>query len=288
MISHEFTYLKPTNLMELARMKAEFEEKAMLLAGGTDLVVFIKEGLAKPTHVLDVKRIAELRELSEENHSIFIGAGVTFTELLESKVIKEKLPLLWQCSHTVASVGVRNRATLTGNICSAIPSLDSAPALLVYDSVVHLLSSQNERKISIHEWFLAPRKTAIQPDEIITKIEIPVPNQSQKTTYEKLGRYKGEDLAQAGIGIYADEALNYRLAACAVAPIPARLRKTEVFLQGKKLSSELLEKAAEILLTEISPITDIRSSAQYRNHMMQVMLKRGLENVYAQVKGGEK
>jgi carbon-monoxide dehydrogenase medium subunit len=244
--------------------------------------------MVKPTHVLDIKGIAEFKELVEKDNAIFISAGVTFTELLESPMIQEKLPLLWQCSHTVASVGVRNRATLAGNISSAVPSLDSAPALLVYDASVYLLSNQTERKVSIHEWFLAPRKTAIQPDEIITKIEIPVPHKSQKTTYEKLGRYKGEDLAQAGIGIYTDENLDYRLAACAVAPISARLRKTESLLRGKPLTPELFTEAAKLMLTEISPITDIRSSAEYRNHMMKVMLIRGLQSVYSQVTGGEK
>ena len=274
-IINDFAYLKPKDINEVLILLSEFKEKAKILAGGTDLVVHLKEELSKPEMVIDVKGIAELNKIEISNDSVFIGAGVTFTEILESKTIKKKLPILWEASETVASIGIRNRATLTGNICSAVPSLDSAPALLVYDAEILVQSNTDKKSISIHDWFTGPKKTSLKPDELVLGIKIPIVQHTG--VYEKLGRYKGEDLAQAGIGIFINEAKNYRFAYCAVGPVPKRMKKLEDFLQGKNITENLLQEAAELIPAEISPITDIRSSSEYRTHMMKVMFKRGLQ-----------
>ncbi len=274
-IINDFAYHKPKDINEVLILLSEFKEKAKILAGGTDLVVHLKEELSKPEMVIDVKGIAELNKIEISNDSVFIGAGVTFTEILESKTIKKKLPILWEASETVASIGIRNRATLTGNICSAVPSLDSAPALLVYDAEILVQSNTDKKSISIHDWFTGPKKTSLKPDELVLGIKIPIVQHTG--VYEKLGRYKGEDLAQAGIGIFINEAKNYRFAYCAVGPVPKRMKKLEDFLQGKNITENLLQEAAELIPAEISPITDIRSSSEYRTHMMKVMFKRGLQ-----------
>ena len=282
-IINDFAYHKPKDINEVLILLSEFKEKAKILAGGTDLVVHLKEELSKPEVVIDVKGIAELNKIEISNDSVFIGAGVTFTEILESKTIKKKLPILWEASETVASIGIRNRATLTGNICSAVPSLDSAPALLVYDAEILVQSNTDKKSISIHDWFTGPKKTSLKPDELVLGIKIPIVQHTG--VYEKLGRYKGEDLAQAGIGIFADVDKNYRIASCAVGPVPKRLKKLEEFLKGKEISKELLETAAELIPNEISPISDIRSSKEYRIHMMKVMFKRGLQKSVAILNG---
>jgi len=214
---------------------------------------------------------------------MFIGAGVTFTELIESKDIKEKLPILYEASKKVASVGVRNRATVVGNICSAVPSLDSAPALLVYDAEISVVSTNGERKISIHAWFTGVKKTILKPDELVLGISINTIN--HVGVYEKLGRYRGEDLAQAGIGILVGDN-DLRFAYCAVGPIPKRMRKLEEYLKGKQLTDDTINTAAEIIPSEISPISDIRSSKEYRIHMMKVMFKRGLKRSLQLQQGG--
>ena len=185
---------------------------------------------------------------------------------------------------TVASVGIRNRATVAGNICSAVPSLDSAPALLVYDAEILVQSKNSKRTISIHDWFIGPKKTSLKPDELVLGIKIPI--MKHAGVFEKLGRYKGEDLAQAGIGIFVDQTKKYRFAFCAVGPIPKRMKKLEEFLQGKEISETLLNEAAELIPDEISPISDIRSSAEYRTHMMKIMFKRGLQKSVVMLKGG--
>ena len=285
-IINDFAYHKPKDINEALILLSEFKGKAKIMAGGTDLIVHLKEELLKPEVVIDVKGITELNKIEISDNNIFFGAGVTFTDILESDQLKEKLPILWEASETVASIGIRNRATLTGNICSAVPSLDSAPALLVYDAEILIQSNSDKRSISIHDWFTGPKKTILKPDELVLGINIPIIKHTG--VYEKLGRYKGEDLAQAGIGIFVNEAKNYRFAYCAVGPVPKRMKKLEEFLQGKDITEKLLEEAAELIPDEISPITDIRSSAEYRTHMMKIMFKRGLQKSIELMKGGKK
>ncbi len=283
-IISDFNYHKPKDIDEALILLSEFNGKAKILAGGTDLIVHLKEEIVKTENVIDIKGITGLNQIKISKDNVFLGAGVTFTEIIESQQLKEKLPILWEASEKVASVGIRNRATVVGNICSAVPSLDSAPALLVYDAEVMAQSKAGKRTISIHDWFTGPKKTTLKPDELVLGINIPIFQHAG--VYEKLGRYKGEDLAQAGIGVLVDANKNYRFAYCAVGPIPKRMKKLEDFLKGKEISDKLLEEAAELIPDEISPISDIRSSAEYRTHMMKIMFKRGLQKSVTILKGG--
>ncbi|MFO7896451.1 MAG: xanthine dehydrogenase family protein subunit M [Candidatus Cloacimonadales bacterium] len=284
-ITCEYRYEKPKTLQQALELLAQYKAKAKILAGGTDLVVHLKEDMVAPDLVLDLKGIEQLQKLEIKQDNIFIGAGVTFTELIESSEIKTKLPILWNSSETVASVGVRNRATLTGNICSAVPSLDAGPALLVYDAHVLVQNQQGKRTISIHDWFTGPKRTSLQADELVLGVKVPLTK--HLGTYEKLGRYRGEDLAQAGIALYITDDWQYRFAHCAVGPVAARMPQLENFMRGKKLQPQLWEAAAELIPSEISPISDIRSSAEYRVHMMKIMFQRGLEKMYLTLQGGE-
>src|SRR5271157_636847 len=174
-ITCEFEYRKPKTLPQAIQILTRHGKNASVLAGGTDLLVWLKEGLHSPAALVDVKGIRELHKLELKAGALLVGACVTFTELLESPVVREKLPLLWECSRTVASVGVRNRATLVGNICSAVPSLDGAPALLAYEAVVLVRGPKGRRQIPVARWFLGARQTAIRAGEIVSGVRIPLP-----------------------------------------------------------------------------------------------------------------
>jgi carbon-monoxide dehydrogenase medium subunit len=275
-ITCEFEYRKPKTLPQAIAILSHHGKNASVLAGGTDLLVWLKEGLLSPTALVDVKGIRELHKLELKAGALFVGACVTFTELLESAIVRQKLPLLWECSHTVASVGVRNRATLVGNICSAVPSLDGAPALLDYEAVVLVRGPKGRRRISMADWFAGPHKTALRNGELVLGVKIPLPKKKCGACYVKLGRYSGEDLAQVGVGILALAGGEYRVAFCAVGPVPARATKIERLLHGKRLTDALVREAQHLLPEEIQPITDIRASKEYRMHMAKVMLERGL------------
>ncbi|MDI6860641.1 MAG: xanthine dehydrogenase family protein subunit M [Caldisericia bacterium] len=284
-ISHEFEYLKPKNLDELVDFLTQYKTKAKILSGGTDLIVRIKDGFESPEVLIDIKGIGELKELKFNGNSLFIGASVTFNELIDSEVVRERYPLLWEASKSVASTAIRNRATLVGNICSAVPSLDSGPALLDYEAEVILKSRNGERKVNINEFFLGPRKTVLKEDEFVYGVLIPFINRKNGSAYVKLGRYNGEDLAQVGIGILVVEGKEYRVAHCAVGPVAARARKVEQLLNGKDLNDSLIEEAKKLIVEEISPITDIRATKEYRIHMAKIMLERGLKAAVDRLNG---
>ena len=276
-ITTEFEYVKPKDMDEALHVFSLYREKARALAGGTDLVVQLKENIAKPEVIVDLKALEELRWLKLDGNKLKIGALVTFADLIGSDMVKTRFPLLWEAALTVASVGVRNRATVAGNICSAVPSADSAPALAVYDAVVLVRSIRGERGISIHDWFAGPKKTTLAPDELVTGLELPLPDKKHAGCYMKLSRYEGEDLAQGGVAVQVFSDNTYRVATCALGPKPARCYKTEQFLNGKKISGPVLAKAKKLMLSEISPISDIRSTKEYRLHMAGIMLGRALE-----------
>lgn len=270
-ITCEYEYHRPATMKEALALVKKHACGARILAGGTDLIVRLKEGLDSPSALIDIKSVPGLDCIDEKNGAVFFGAAVTFTAMLESGTVKRCLPALWEAAKTVACGGIRNRATLVGNICSAVPSLDSAPALLCYGAVVHTDGARGKKNIPLGEWFLGPKKTVLCEGELVTGISVPVPKLRHGGAYCKLGRYHGEDLAQAGLCLLAFEDKTYRLAVGAVAPTPKRIPVVEKLVCGKPLSKDLLYKAKQMLAEEINPISDIRASAEYRTHMIKVL-----------------
>lgn len=281
----EFDYVKPKTLDEALHLLALYRETAKVLAGGTDLIVHLKENLARPEVVVDIKALPDLNAITLDGYVLRLGALATFSDLIESSLIKTKFPLLREMARTVASVGVRNRATVAGNICSAVPSADSAAVLEVYDAFIVAQSLRGRRKISINDWFAGPKKTVLAPDELVTGIEAPLFKTAHGGCYAKLSRYEGEDLAQGAVAVLVFADNTYRVAVCALGPKPARCPKTEAALNGKKLTDKLISDAKGIILKEINPITDIRSSKEYRSHMTAVMLERALKAAAARICG---
>jgi len=276
-VINDFQYFKPIDLQ--SALKLLESEHPIILAGGTDLLVRIHENELDIENklVLDIKGLEKLNIIEEHEGTIFIGALITFSDILDSEVIKNELSILWEAASTVASVGIRNRATLVGNICSAVPSLDSGPALLVHDTYVVTKSRSEERKIPIQDWFTGPKQTALKPDELVIGLEIQRIPEKTGSTYLKLGRYRGEDLAQVGVGTLYKEG-QHRVAFCAVGPIPKRAKKIEKLLNDKdELSDSLIEKATRLVDEEIAPISDIRASKKYRLQLAKIMLEKGLK-----------
>ncbi len=276
-VAQEFTYFKPTTLDEALSLLSKYGENACVLAGGTDLAVKIKAGEETSDVVVDIKGIEELKKLTLDENGLHVGALISFSHLINSEIVKEKFPLLCDASATVASLGIRNRATMCGNLCSAVPSLDSGPTLLVHEAVALLKGKEGESRLPISEWFLGPKRSALKPGELLSSISVPLPEKNYAGAYVKLGRYSGEDLAQAGVGILVLEGNEYRVAFCAVGPVPGRAHKIEALLNGKELNDGLIEEAKALVPKEISPITDIRSSKEYRILMIKIMLERGLK-----------
>lgn len=283
-IVNTFKYFKPDSLDEAVSLLAE-HDNAAVLAGGTDLVPEIKEGISSPDVLIDIKGLWELAEIAFDGKNLRIGSLATFTHLIESKTVAEHFPVLAEMSKTVASVAVRNRATVAGNICSAVPCMDSGPVLCVYDAQISVVGPDGERTIGVKDWFVGVRQTARKSNELVTAITFPLPASSHGACFVKLGRYTGEDLAQVLVTVLAMPDNQYRVAFGSVAPAPSRAQEIENLLNGKPLEDTLIQEAAGLIPGAISPITDIRASKEYREHMARVMFQRGIKAAAERLKG---
>jgi CO/xanthine dehydrogenase FAD-binding subunit len=281
-----FEYFRPETAEEAVELKAKYGDSARFLLGGTDLVIAMDAGALTPDVVIDIKEIEELKELGKRDGKLHIGANVPFNKLISSDIVKKEFPSLWEASKLVASVSVRNRATVVGNICNAVPSAESSSPLMARDAVVLVEGKDGKREIPISEFFVAPRKTSLKPDEMVTAVEIPLVEKQFGECYIKLGRYEGEDLAQVGVTTFVDEDKNYSVAFAAVGPVPIRAKEVEDFLNGKDLTDDVIAEAKELALKLISPISDIRASKEYRMHMAGVMLERSLKASLSRMNDG--
>lgn len=273
-IAHEFDYRRPASLEEAIGILSEYPGSARLLAGGTDLVAWLRDDAVAPDMLIDIKDVPGLGAITVDAGALSIGSLVTFTELIESSLVREHAPLLVEMAETVASTGIRNRATMVGNICSAVPSCDTGPVLLVYDTTVYLAGPGGERSVDINDWFIGLRETALSDDEVVTRVDIKI--RRHGGVYVKLMRYAGEDLAQAAVGVVVYPDNEYKVAFGAVAPTPFRSTRIEDALRGRPLDDALVADVVAMVDDEISPITDMRASAEYRTRMAEVMLERGL------------
>jgi len=284
-IAHQFEYLKPPTLREAVKLLQRHGPRARTLAGGTDLIGLISDGLAAPETVVDIKGIPGLNRIEFKNGLLSIGALVTFSDLRESPIIARRFPLIREMTGWVASVGIRNRATMVGNLCSAVPCCDSGAVLLVYDASVLVAGPAGKRKVPLREWFLGPRKTVLKRGEIATGVTVALPKQKHGACFVKLRRYEGEDLAQASVTVLALAGNRYRISFGSVAPRPIAAERIEALLQGQALSDDLIRQAVRLVPEEIAPVTDIRATKEYRLHMVCVMLERGLRAAVARLAG---
>jgi len=307
-IAQTFEYHKPATLDGALDLLGRYGPKGFLLAGGTDLVGWMRDDAVSPDAVIDLKGIPGLDDIAIKDGALHIGALVTFNQLLDSPEASRHAPLFGEMCQVVASHGVRNRATLVGNICSAVPCCDTGPVLLVYGASIHLRSSAGERVVAAQDWFQGNKRTSRQPGEIATHLVVPLPRERHAGCFVKLRRYKGEDLAQASLAVVAverprpgsagadradstehelggAEGYQWRIAFGSVAPTPVRAREVEEMLNGKPLDAALLERAIKHIPEETAPITDVRATRRYRAHMLGVMLERGLQAAAARLAG---
>ncbi len=283
-IAHEFEYVSPATLEEAVAALASHAD-AQVLAGGTDLVGWLRDDLVTPAVLVDIKGIPGLKDIRREGDSLSLGSLVTFSDIIDSAAVLESAPLLHEMARTVASTGIRNRATIVGNVCSAVASCDAGPVLLVLEAAIAVVGPSGARTIPAGEWFIGNKKTALGEGEIVTGVAIPIPAGGHGAAYVKLGRYRGEDLAQASVAVLALPGNEVRVAFGAVAPTPIRAPRIESLLKGRPLDDALIDEAKNLVPDETSPITDIRASAEYRTLMLPIMLERGLQAAAARRDG---
>ncbi len=275
-IPYEFHYEKPLTLQAALELLDKHGENSRLLAGGTDVANEIRMGFRVPGLLIDIKGLEELKAIRVTDGALHIGALVGFDTIRASKPIRDHCHILYEAAGLVASPGVRNRATMVGNICSAVACMDSAAPLLVHDALVHCRSLGGERVVPVAKWFVDNRKTCIGGRELVTHVSIPLQEVKCAGAYQKMMRYTGEDLAAANVGVLRFADGRCHVAFGSVGPIPKRSPRLEKHFLEHGVNPESIVRAREMLEKLIKPISDVRASKEYRMHMAGVMLERAL------------
>jgi carbon-monoxide dehydrogenase medium subunit len=273
-----FEYFEPATLGEAAALLARYGGRAQPLAGGTDLLVELKEQLRRADCVVNIKRIPGMAGLSyEPREGLRIGALVTARQIELSQVVSEKYPNLLQAVRELGSIQVRNRATIVGNVCRASPSADTLPPLIADGARVKVFGGKGTRELALEEFFTGPGKTVLGPDELVTEIVLPPMPPRTGKVYLKHGRRKAMELATVGVAVSLTLDADVKIVLGAVAPTPIRARQAEALLRGQNLNPGLIEKAAQAAVDESRPISNVRASAGYRRDMVRVLTRRALE-----------
>jgi carbon-monoxide dehydrogenase medium subunit len=283
-----FAYLQPTSLEEAWALMTE-HEGARLIAGGTDVMTGLKDGALRPSALISLRGIPELTGIEVNNQGARIGAMTTITEIVESQALAERYPVLVEGARCLGSLQVRNVATVGGNLGNASPCADTAPPLLVLDAAVRLRSAASARDVPLAEFFVGPGATALAPGEILTDILIPVPPAGARATFMNRGRVK-LDITKVSVAVLlALEGKTCRLARVAagsVGPTPLRLPAVEAILTGAALTDDRVAAAREAAAQAVVPITDIRSTEDYRRELTGVLLQRAIQALRTSNTGG--
>jgi CO/xanthine dehydrogenase FAD-binding subunit len=283
-----FEMYQPTSVHEATRLLRQNGPGGRFLAGGTDLVIAMKEKGLVPQYIVDLKRIPGLASIRENSDgTISIGALTTMRDVEVSPLIKHKFLFLAQSAAEVGSIQIRNRATVGGNMANATPSADVAPSLVALSATVKIAGEDSERILPLEQFFRGPGQTVLAADEILTEITIPQTSARLVGEYIKFSPREMMDLAYVGIavvyslGATEKKCTEVRIVLGAVAPTPIRATKAEAILEGQTLSEAVAEKAGATAAEEAKPISDVRSTADYRRAMVGAMTKRAILNAAA-------
>lgn len=288
----EIEYLEPTTIKEICFLLSQYKEEAKVIAGGTDLLVQMKNRILTPKYLISLKKFPSLGKIIyDETNGLKIGALARLQDIKTSPIIKKKFTALFEAVYNMASIQIRNLATIGGNICNALPSADTAPPLLALNAKLKVVGVEGERIIPIEDFFKAPGETVLNSSEILTEIQIDTPPPFSRSTYIKHSLRNAMDLALVGVGVFIQlssangtcEEARISLGACA--PTPIRAKKAEGILHGSSLSDEIIKKAAELASYESRPRKDsFRSSVEYRREMIRSLMIRAINNVMLEMK----
>ncbi len=285
-----FAYHRPRTMKEALALAQELPD-ARYIAGGTDILVKMrKRAMAAPPALISLRNIPELRAIDAGAEEIRIGAGVALWDVERHSAIRELFPALIDSIAVLGSRQIREVATLAGNLCNASPGADTAPPLLVYDARVAVESAAGRREIAMDEFFKGPGKTALEPGEIVTAVILPAPPRGSRAAFLRRARIK-MDIATVilamRLSLDGNTCTAARVAAGAVAPVPLRLRKAEQKLVGSELGDDVLGAARALAMEEVAPITDVRSTAEYRRHLIGVYFLRAANAIISQSPSSE-
>ena len=285
-----FEIALPKSVEECLNVLRERSGTAKLVAGGTDLLPQMKNGLLKPPCVVDLSGVHALRTLQRDGKGIRIGAAVTARTLELDPHVRSAYLAIAESGALVGSVQVRNLATVGGNLCNAAPSADMAPPLVALDAEAVIAGPKGQRRVPMASFFTGVRQTVLAPDELLLEIAVPAPGARSGGQYLRHTPRRELDIAVVGVASQITLSNGVcgtaRIALASVAPTPVRALAAEQALAGQSVTPDLIERAAELAVEAAKPISDQRGSADFRRHLVRVLTRRTLTTALERARAG--
>ncbi|EYS97728.1 4-hydroxybenzoyl-CoA reductase [Cupriavidus sp. SK-4] len=281
----DFAFLEPATVAEASQMLAELGDSCRILAGGTALMLGMRQRMLTPGHLVSLGRLDALRGITfDAREGLRIGALTLHAEVARSPLVQARYPMLASMASRVANPQVRNQGTIGGNLCYADPATDPPGCLMALGARIVVSGRGGEREIDIEDFLVDYYVTALAPDEIVTQIRLPAPGAGADGRYARFLRTAAEHrpLASVALAVRREGAfcVEARLAVGASTPIPARLRRAEALLAGKAVTAELAEETAAIVAADINAVSDMRGSESYRREMVRVVARRTIAELF--------
>ncbi len=279
-----FEYKVPRTLTEACDLLWQYGDRAKVIAGGTDLVISLRNGLIKPELLIDITHLPELRRIEERNDSVSIGGSVTHSEIVSSLIVQTYGRILSEASSQVGSPQIRNLGTLGGNIVNASPAADTVPPLMVLEAKAKILSKEGEKEIPVSSLFRGPYQSALQPHEILVSISFKKLGQDMKGSLIRLARREGMAISRMSIAVIlqkkGDLIEDIRISIGAVTPIPNRMKEAESLLKHQRYDTDLLKMASEKVSSEMILQTGIRASTPYKKPVVEALVERAIRRAF--------
>ena len=274
-------YVRPETLSEAVALLAERGDKVRILAGGTDLIVHLRAGALKPDLVVDGKRIAELNELSYSPQTgLTLGAAVPCYKVYQDKEISAAYPGVIDAASLIGGTQIQGRASFGGNLCNAVPSADSIPAMIAHNVTCKIAGSNGTREVPVEDFCTAPRRNVMESNELLVSLHFPPPQPGFGARYIRFIPRNEMDIAVAGAGVSVQldngTVKSARISLAAVAPTPLLVDEAAAALEGKAPTAENIQAAAEKARDAARPINDMRGTIEFRKHLCEVLTRRVL------------
>lgn len=278
-----FEYIAARSVSEAVEALNSCDGVARPIAGGTDLIVQLSEGRRTVDRLVGLEQIPELRQVTlERDGSLSIGAAASCASIYSNLALRRAFPILIDSASLIGSVQIQSRASLGGNLCNAAPSGDSIPSLICLDAEAVVEGAAGRRRVPVDQFCTGPGQTVLAPGELLVELRIPPPSPRESGHYLRFIPRNEMDIAIAGAGALVrlsedgERIEKARIALASVAPTPLRVRAAEAALEGEAPALEAFAKAAELAQEAARPISDIRGSADYRRHLVGVLVRRAL------------
>ncbi len=284
----DFEYFEPASINEAVSLLSKYRGEAKVIAGGTDLLVKLRQGKISPRYVIDLKTIPDLNYINYDAEAgLRLGAMTTIRDLEQSTVLHEKCPVISQAASQLGHVAIRNVATLGGNLCNAVPSADMAPSLIGLSARAKIVGPGGERTVLLEEFFTGSSQTVLEAAELMVEIQVPASPANTRGTYLK---YTARAVGLPIVGVAVIATLEPEGRICRdikivvgnVAPTPMRARQAEEVIRGKRIDEPLIDKSAQAVADEAHPRPgSVRASQEYKKEMARVFTKRALMEIIA-------